>query len=522
MNHLPALIQDLGIILGAAAIVSLIFKQLKQPVVLGYIIAGLLVSTHVPLLPSVQDHESIKIWAEIGVIFLLFGLGLEFSFKKLAQVGKPASVTAITKVIAMLAVGYGLGQIVGWSKMDSIFLGGILSISSTTIVVRAFDELGMKGRSFVSLVFGVLVIEDLVAILLLVLLSTGVATERLSGSELLAATLKLGFFLVLWFAIGIYVLPTALRLLRKLMNDETTLVIAIGLCFLMVIFATHVGFSPALGAFVMGSILAETREGKRVEHLIEPVKNLFAAVFFVSVGMMIDPHILIEHFGIIMLIAGVNIVFKFSSTMTGSMLSGQNLKNSVQTGMSLAQIGEFSFIIATLGLTLKATSDFLYPIAVAVSALTTFTTPYLIKSSEGFAVWLERHLPAKFLRGLQHYQSRINRRSDHGIFKTLWETYGLKLVINLVVVVAIVLIVRNEIYPVLAAYLGVSIGLRIGVGLVTVVLASPFIVGMFSGGRFRKAPSNKLGSLYHKIERRFCRISTIKSKTKRPAKRFPS
>jgi CPA2 family monovalent cation:H+ antiporter-2 len=521
MLHLPSLIQDLGIILAAAAVVSLIFKQLKQPVVLGYIIAGIFVSPHVPLLPTVQDHESIKIWAEIGVIFLLFGLGLEFSFKKLAQVGKPASVTAISEVLVMLGIGYGLGQILSWSKMDSLFLGGILSISSTTIIVRAFDELGMKGRSFVSLVFGVLIIEDLVAILLLVLLSTGVATEALSGSELISSTLKLGFFLVLWFVVGIYILPSALRVAKKLLTDETTLVIAIGLCFLMVIFATHVGFSPALGAFVMGSIMAETREGKRVEHLIEPVKKLFAAVFFVSVGMMIDPQILYQHFWVILLISFVTIIGKLFGSGFGALLSGQSLKHSVQSGLSLAQIGEFSFIIATLGLTMKVTSDFLYPIAVAVSAITTFTTPYLIKNSEKIYEFLEKHLPEKFIVGLQHYQRRVSKTSGRGIFKTLWETYGIKLVLNLVVVIAIVLSVRRLLYPIIAAHFEDSVALRLLTGVLSIVLASPFLVGMFSGGKFRSEPKNKLGRVYRKIERRFLFNLEDQKQTEGPAKVIP-
>jgi CPA2 family monovalent cation:H+ antiporter-2 len=521
MLHLPSLIQDLGIILAAAAFVSLIFKKLKQPVVLGYIIAGFFVSPHITFLPTVQDHESIKIWAEIGVIFLLFGLGLEFSFKKLIAVGKPASVTAFTKVLAMIGVGYGLGMVLGWSKMDSLFLGSLLSISSTMIIVRAFDELNLKGRSFASLALGVLIIEDLVAILILVLLSTVVVTQTLSGSEMMISTAKLAFFLVLWFVIGIYILPTALKKMRNLLNDETMLVIAIGLCFLMVIFATAVGFSAALGAFVMGSILAETREGKRVEHLIEPVKNLFAAVFFVSVGMMIDPHVLVEHFWVILLISFVIIVTKVFGTVMGALLAGQNLKNSVQSGMSLAQIGEFSFIIATLGISLKVTSDFLYPIAVAVSALTTFTTPYLIKNSERFYLYLEAHLPARFLNGLQNYQNRVNRQSEHRIFKTLWETYGIKLVLNLVVVIAVFIVVRRYFHPFLENYFADGVALRITSGLIALVLSSPFLVGMFSGGKAQKRPTHKLGTLYRRIEHRFLSNLEDQKQNTAPEKTLP-
>ena len=370
MIHLPDLIQDLGLILMAAALVTILFKKLKQPVVLGYLIAGFLVGPNFAFLPTVKDHASILIWAEIGVIFMLFGLGLEFSFKKLKKVGKSASITASFEILCMLGCGYLTGQLLGWSKMDSLFLGGILSISSTTIIVRAFDELNLKGRSFVSLVFGVLIVEDLIAILLLVLLSSVAVTQSLSGSELLFSALRLGFFLIIWFLLGIYLLPVLLRNFREHLSDETMLIVSLGLCLMMVVIATQVGFSPALGAFVMGSILAETPKGQRIEQLLLPVKNLFSAIFFVSVGMLINTRILLSHFDIILLIAVVTIAGKFVSSLIGALLSGRSLKSSVQAGMSLAQIGEFSFIIATLGVTLKVTSDFLYPIAVAVCALT--------------------------------------------------------------------------------------------------------------------------------------------------------
>lgn len=438
MIHLPELISDLGVILMTAAAVTLIFRKIKQPVVLGYLIAGFLVGPYVPLLPTVQDRASITVWAEIGVIVLLFGLGLEFSFKKLASVGKSASVIAIFEVIFMLGVGYLAGQLMDWNAMDSLFLGAILSMSSTTIIVRAFDELGIKTRKFAGIVFGVLIVEDVIAILLLVLLSTIAISQTLSGSELVVSTLRLGFFLVLWFAIGIYALPPLMKRLGLLLNDETALVVSLGLCLMMVIVATKVGFSPALGAFVMGSLLAETREGKRIEHLILPVKDLFAAVFFVSVGMMIDPKILVEYGPQVAIVTFLTIVGKFIGSAAGALLAGESPKHSTQVGMSLAQIGEFSFIIATLGVSLKVSSPFLYPIAVASSAITTFTTPYLIRASDPFYAWLEKKLPLPILERMERYRAAVaSEETQRGLVKLLWDGYGWRLLLNTVLALAV-------------------------------------------------------------------------------------
>ncbi len=398
---MPTLIEDLGIILAVAGVVTLLFKKIGQPVVLGYLLAGFLVGPEVSFFPTVQENDEIKIWAEIGVIVLLFGLGLEFSFKKLVTVGRGASITAITEVLFMLGLGYLLGQGFGWNTMDSIFLGGILSISSTTIIIRAFDELGFRQRRFVTLVFGVLIVEDLVAILLLVLLSTIAVSNTFEGTQLLTSAAKLAFFLTLWFLGGIFIVPWFLRKTRSLMNDETSLIVSLAMCLLMVLLATKSGFSPALGAFIMGSILAETPDGARIEHTLKSVKDLFAAVFFVSVGMLINLDALKEHWFAVAVITIVTILGKLFSSTIGALLSGQSLRVSLQTGMSLAQIGEFSFIIATLGLTLKVTSEFLYPLAVAVSAITTLTTPYLIKSSDATYIWIEKKLPADWLSRLR-------------------------------------------------------------------------------------------------------------------------
>lgn len=483
MAHLPNLIQDLGIILMTAAVVSLVFKRLKQPVVLGYLIAGFLLGPNFHFFPTVKDTASISIWAEIGVVFMLFGLGLEFSFKKLTKVGKSASITASFEILFMLATGYLAGQFLGWSKMDSLFLGGILSISSTTIIVRAFEELNMKGRSFVSLVFGVLIVEDLLAILLMVLLSSVAVTQSLSGAELMFSSARLAFFMVLWFLLGIYLLPVLLKKFKDYLSDETTLIVAIGLCLMMVIVASSVGFSPALGAFVMGSILAETREGHRVEHLILPVKDLFSAVFFVSVGMLINLQVLKDYFGIIVFMTVVTIVGKLVSTSLGALVSGRSLKSSVQAGMSLAQIGEFSFIIATLGMTLKVTSDFLYPIAVAVSAVTTFTTPYLIKYSDNIYALIEKRVPQNVKDNLARYESAMNSTSSRGLLSLIWQEYGIKIILNSVVVIAFTLAMSRLALPRIEnAFAGDNVlPVEILTCLVTIFLCGPFLWAVFLG-----------------------------------------
>ncbi len=437
MIHLPQLIEDLALILMSAAVVALVFKKLKQPLVLGYLIAGFIIGPHFKFFPTVKDRTIISIWAEIGVIFMLFGLGLEFSFKKLSKVGKAASITATFEILAMLGVGYLTGQILGWSKMDSLFLGGILSISSTTIIVRAFDELNLKGKKFVSLVFGVLIVEDLIAILLLVLLSSVAVTQTFSGVDLLFSSLKLIFFLVLWFLLGIYLIPIFLKMFQDVFSDETVLIVSIGMCLMMVIVASYAGFSPALGAFVMGSILAETPIARRIEKLLSPVKELFSAIFFVSVGMLINIDVLSDHFQVILFITGVTIIGKWLSTTLGALVSGVNVRSSMQSGMSLAQIGEFSFIIATLGMNLKVTSEFLYPVAVMVSALTTFTTPYLIKSSDRSSAWLEKKIPPAIKMSLDRYEKIMALSSEQGIVSLIWKEYGLKIFSNAVIIIAI-------------------------------------------------------------------------------------
>ncbi|SDM63636.1 cation:proton antiporter [Pedobacter antarcticus] len=490
MLHLPVLITDLGLILAAAGITTLLFKKIKQPLVLGYILAGLLVGPHINFIPTVTDNESIHIWAEIGVIFLLFSLGLEFSFKKLVKVGGSASITAVVEVFFMLLIGFVAGKAMGWTTMDSIFLGGILSVSSTTIIIRAFEELGVKHKKFAGLVFGVLIVEDLVAILLLVLLSTLAVSQQFAGTEMFLSILKLCFFLILWFIGGIFLVPTFLKATKKLMNDETMLIVSIALCLIMVMLAVKVGFSPALGAFIMGSILAETTQAEKIEHLTKSVKDLFAAIFFVSVGMMIDPGILLDYAVPILVITLATILGKFMSSGLGALVSGQPLKTSVQTGMSLAQIGEFSFIIATLGVTLKVTSDFLYPIAVAVSAITTFTTPYLIKASEPFYLFLERIMPKKWLDALNRYSSSTAGITTMSDWRVLLRAYTFNTIIHLVILVAIIFIGSRYLQPFITENIingnnGTMISL-----ILTFILTAPFLWALALRRIERKAHSH--------------------------------
>jgi len=473
--HLPDLIADLGLILAAAGITTLIFKKIKQPLVLGYILAGLMVGPHLDFFPSVTDTKSINIWGEIGVIFLLFSLGLEFSFKKLVKVGGSASITAVVEVVFMLLIGFAAGKLMGWKTMDSVFLGGILSVSSTTIIIRAFEELGVKHKKFAGLVFGVLIVEDLVAILLLVLLSTLAVSQQFAGSEMLISILKLAFFLVLWFLGGIFLIPTFLKATRKLMNDETMLVVSLALCLIMVLLAVKVGFSPALGAFIMGSILAETTQAEKIEHLTKSVKDLFAAVFFVSVGMLIDPKILLDYGLPIVIVTLATIIGKLLSTSLGALLSGQPLKTSVQAGMSLAQIGEFSFIIATLGLTLKVTSDFLYPIAVAASAITTFTTPYLIKLSEPFYNFLTRILPKKWLSGMERYSSSTAGITTLSDWKILLRSYAFNTIIHSVIIIAVIFLASRYVQPFIAKNVVNGINSTIISLIVSFILMAPFL-----------------------------------------------
>ncbi|MCR5131851.1 MAG: cation:proton antiporter [Prevotella sp.] len=413
---MEALIFDLTLILVVAGAVTLLFKKLKQPLVLGYIVAGFLVSPHMPYLASVVDKENIQTWADIGVLFLLFALGLDFSFKKILKMGMAPFIAAVSIVFSMMTLGILVGKSFGWSQMNCVFLGGMLAMSSTTIIYKAFDDMGLRQQRFASLVMSVLILEDILAIVMMVMLSTIASGNNPNGGEMLMSILRLGVILILWFIVGIFVIPLLLRKTRHLMTDETLVILSLGLCFLMAVIATKAGFSSAFGAFVMGSILAETIEADKIIRLVEPVKNLFGAVFFVSVGMLVDPEILVSQW---LPIVALTLTILLGQAILGStsyMLSGQPLKTAMRCGFSMAQIGEFAFIIASLGLSLGVISDFLYPVVVAVSVITTFLTPYMIRAAEPCYNIIEKKLPKRWLRRLNHlgeaHQATQTERSN--------------------------------------------------------------------------------------------------------------
>lgn len=411
MNELPYLVKDLALILIVAGIVTVVFKKLKQPLVLGYVMAGFLVSPHMPYTMSVIDRDDISTWGEIGVIFLLFSLGLDFSFKKIMKMGASPIISTCSIVFCMMVLGIVTGHAFGWSRMDSIFLGGMLAMSSTTIIYKAFDDLGLRQQRFAGLVMSVLILEDVLAIVMMVMLSAIANGSSPDGGQMLDSVAKIAFFLILWFVVGIFLIPWMLRSVRKLINNETLLIIALGLCCAMAVLSTQVGFSSAFGAFVMGSILAETIEADRIIKLVEPVKNLFGAVFFVSVGMLVDPQILVEYALPIFILVLVIILGQAVFGTLSFLISGQSLKSAMQCGFSMAQIGEFSFIIASLGLSLGVIGKFLYPVVVAVSVITTFLTPYMIKAATPCYAMLERRMPKKWAATLNNIT--LSRRPTH-------------------------------------------------------------------------------------------------------------
>ena len=419
MSDLAPLISDLALILICAGIMTLVFKKLKQPLVLGYVVAGFLASPHMPFTPSVMEQASVKVWADIGVIFLLFALGLEFSFKKIVKVGGPAVIAACTVIFCMIMLGIGVGSAFGWSQMDSLFLGGMIAMSSTTIIYKAFDDLGLRKKQFTSLVLSILILEDILAIVLMVMLSTMAVRHNFEGTQMLESVAKLLFFLILWFVVGIYVIPLVLRKCRKLMSDETLLIVALALCFGMVVLAAKTGFSAAFGAFIMGSILAETIDAERIERLVMPVKDLFGAIFFVSVGMMVDPSMIADYAVPILVITLAVIMGQALFGTLGVLLAGQPLKTAMQCGFSLTQIGEFAFIIASLGVSLHVTGQFLYPIVVAVSVITTFLTPYMIRFAEPASNYVDAHLPERWRNFLSRYASGSHTVNHESLWKKL-------------------------------------------------------------------------------------------------------
>lgn len=475
MASLPELVKDLALILIVASIVTLIFKKLRQPLVLGYIVAGFIVSPHMPLTMSVLDKENIHTWADIGVMFLLFSLGLDFSIKKILKMGISPFISAIIIVFSMMMLGMGVGHAFSWSKMDCIFLGGMMAMSSTTIIYKAFDDMGLRQQRFAGLVMSVLILEDILAIVMMVMLSAIASGNNPDGEQMLGSLFKIGFFLILWFVVGLFAIPTFLRHTRKLMSSETMLIVALGLCCAMAWVSSSVGFSSAFGAFVMGSILAETIEADKIIRLVEPVKNLFGAIFFVSVGMLVDPNILISYalpiaILVIAILAGQGIF----GTL-GFMLSGQPLKTAMRCGFSMAQIGEFAFIIASLGLSLGVISEFLYPVVVAVSVITTFLTPYMIRAAEPAYTILEKRLPKRWIRRLNHLGAEHHASPDEqSLWKRLLRKMMLNTVIYAILILAITAVMLSFFLP-FARHLLPHWWANGACGVLTLLLIAPFM-----------------------------------------------
>lgn len=477
MSHLTPLISDLALILICAGITTLIFKKLKQPLVLGYIVAGFLCSPHFQFTPSVADEVNMQIWSEIGVIFLLFALGLDFSFKKMLKSGSSTVIAACTIIFCMILIGMFVGWLFGWKQMDCMFLGGMLAMSSTTIIYKAFDDMGLRQQRFAGIVLSILVLEDILAIVLMVMLTTLAVSKNFEGGEMAYSIVKLVFFLVLWFVVGIYLIPLFLRRVRRLMSNETLLIVSLALCFGMVVLAAKVGFSPAFGAFVMGSILSETIDSERIEHLVNPVKDLFGAIFFVSVGMMVDPAMIVEYIGPIIVIVLAILVGQTVFGTGGVLLSGQPLKIAVQCGFSLTQIGEFAFIIASLGVSLNVTSHFLYPIVVAVSVITTFFTPYMIRLSGPAYRLVDAHLPRFWKELLRRYSAGTSTVNHQNNWKKLLTAILRIVLVYSVLCVAVMVLSFNLFLPLLVSALGDFWG-KVAGAAVTIVLVAPFLRAM--------------------------------------------
>ena len=488
--NVESLISDLAFILLLGAIVTILFKWIKQPVVLGYIVAGFLASPNFEYLPSVTDEQNIDFWAQIGIIVLLFSLGLEFSFKKLMNSGGSAAVTALIIVLGMMGAGFAAGQMMHFTLINSLFLGGMLSMSSTTIIIKAFNDLGLRQKKFTSLVLAVLIVEDLFAVVMMVLLSSIAINNSVAGGDLLFSVAKLVFFLVIWFLVGVFVLPSLFNLWRPFLNSETLLVVSMGLCLGMAVFSVYCGFSLALGAFVMGSILAGTSYAERIEHVVNPVKDLFGAVFFISVGMMVQPAIIAEYWGPILMLSAVVVVGMILFGTFGMLVTGQSLRVAIESGFSLTQIGEFAFIIATLGMSLGVLEPTIYPIVVAVSVLTTFGTPYFIKMAPGAYSFVERHLPKKLHFLIDRYQKEATKSNA---VKSAWvatlRRYLSSTLLYSVILIAIILVSHKFLYPWLSQLMPAQS--RLLSLVVTLVALAPFLIALLQPIKGMSADSGR-------------------------------
>lgn len=474
------MIRDLALILIVAGVTTIVFKKLRQPLVLGYLVAGFLVSPHMPYTMSVVDEANIHSWAEIGVMFTLFSLGLDFSFKKILKMGASPVISAAIIIFCMMALGISVGHAFGWAKMDCIFLGGMLAMSSTTIIYKAFDDLGLRQQQFAGRVMSVLILEDILAIVMMVMLSA-MATGHANGGTMLTSAMKIVFFLVLWLVVGIYAIPMLLRSVRKLVNNETMLIVALGLCCAMAVFSTEVGFSEAFGAFIMGSILAETVEADRIVKLVEPVKNLFGAIFFVSVGMLVDPHVIVQYaLPIVVLVLTIVLGQAVFGTLA-FMLAGESLKSAMKCGFSMSQIGEFSFIIASMGLGLGVIGKFLYPVVVAVSVITTFLTPYMIKLANPVYCRLEKHLPDKLIHWLNSMQMSHPHTTQRNKWKRLLYQMSLNTIVYGILSAAVIAVMFTFVLPVVRRLLpGWDLHWYANAitGIATIVLIAPFLRAM--------------------------------------------
>lgn len=511
--HLAPLIRDLAVILSMAAIVSFIFRSLKQPVVLGYIIAGIVVGPYTPPIFSVMDQASVQIWAEIGVIFLMFALGLEFSFSRLRHVGASAIITGTTQIAVMIALGYGFGALAGWNSMNSIFLGCMIAISSTTIIIKSLEELGLKSRRFAELVIGVLIVEDLAAIVMLVALGNFGISPELSSMSLLKTTLTLAFVVGTWLIVGMFVVPRIVRTVRQRGTDELLIITSLALCFSLVTLSASLGYSVALGAFIMGSILSETKDGHAIEQLVSPLKDIFGAVFFVSVGMLLDPVAIFTHWSTVLIISFIVIGGKFIAVFGGALATGQSLRTSTQSALSMAQIGELSFVIATLGLNLKLIDSNLYPIIVAVSVLTTFTTPYLLRSADFVIPNLEKILPQTFHAFLARYNLWLHRGTSHRTLDRRSIIAWSRWIACAMVVTILFLTSSRWLLPWLDQYFSNpnSQGEALVTWILTFTLASPFIWGMLTAFKKRNSDGREILSKkeVHFQERRKAHLTTI-------------
>lgn len=474
------MIRDLALILIVAGVTTIVFKKLRQPLVLGYLVAGFLVSPHMPYTMSVVDEANIHSWAEIGVMFTLFSLGLDFSFKKILKMGASPVISAAIIIFCMMALGISVGHAFGWAKMDCIFLGGMLAMSSTTIIYKAFDDLGLRQQQFAGRVMSVLILEDILAIVMMVMLSA-MATGHANGGTMLTSAMKIVFFLVLWLVVGIYAIPMLLRSVRKLVNNETMLIVALGLCCAMAVFSTEVGFSEAFGAFIMGSILAETVEADRIVKLVEPVKNLFGAIFFVSVGMLVDPHVIVQYaLPIVVLVLTIVLGQAVFGTLA-FMLAGESLKSAMKCGFSMSQIGEFSFIIASMGLGLGVIGKFLYPVVVAVSVITTFLTPYMIKLANPVYCRLEKHLPDKLIHWLNSMQMSHPHTTQQNKWKRLLYQMSLNTIVYGILSAAVIAVMFTFVLPIVRRLLpGWDLHWYANAitGIATIVLIAPFLRAM--------------------------------------------